>query len=593
MNSRRNNSRKSVKKHDIESVSVEPGEISRDQAIELLMLNNDERPTSPRHPRESLDSEERVSIPNIDVEVTDKPSSPIIPPNRRKRPIIRRMPATSVTSPMTSSVVNDEIPVGIPPKKNNTPEAYSVKKVSPSIPVGLKPNTPINTPDRLGPIPTPIKPNLPIGTPKVSPSVANHLEYDTLHLTPPSVVVGRSMPSVNYKHTPSPSVRASPSPSVASIKTPSPSVRASPSPSVASIKTPVASPLVRTTPVAPSPSVKTPSPLIKATPTKTPSATVNQSPMTPSSLGSIEPTGTANITETVATPVLLPRGKFKQGPKVVISTIPEDSDEEAEYQYTPGTAVPIRPVNPGTGNTSTGRKGPEPAYVPLPKNKDGIPDYSSLDPVQQAAKWSEFEVKFNILREHNPTYLITLPDRNNETLEEVHVRHREYVKHVAKSEFVDDCVEEYRAYLIIVWGLIELLCSKMLLIPSAGGYFLFQLSRFKKYEGLLVQLGEQGWSESKGKSSSPLWSIIFSSVVTAVVFILVNFLLGSLGNGLSREVSDKAIAFLLGERVDEEEGGLTDIIRQLTGGTGDLGSVIDTIRGMAGFFGGNFAQATQ
>jgi hypothetical protein len=81
--------------------------------------------------------------------------------------------------------------------------------------------------------------------------------------------------------------------------------------------------------------------------------------------------------------------------------------------------------------------------------------------------------------------------------------------------------------------------------------------------------------------------------VTAVVFILVNFLLGSLGNGISREVSDKAIAFLLGERSEEEEGGLTDIIRQLTGGTGDLSSVIDTIRGMAGFFGGNFAQAAQ
>ena len=69
--------------------------------------------------------------------------------------------------------------------------------------------------------------------------------------------------------------------------------------------------------------------------------------------------------------------------------------------------------------------------------------------------------------------------------------------------------------------------------------------------------------------------------------MLVNFLLGSLGNGVSGEVSDKAIAFLLGERVDQEGGGgLADIIRQITGGTGDLASVIDTVRGMAGFLGG-------
>ena len=665
MNSRRKNSRKIAKKPDIESKTIEQEEISREEAIELLMLNTEDRPTSPRHPKRSLDSEERVSIPNIDVELktpgkdsTDEnsetiketsPSSPIVPPNRRRRPIVKRVPASSV-GPSTAiegdNSKEDAIPKGIP-VRNITPEVYN-RKISPILPVGLKPSptgraVPVNTPDRSGPSPGLIKPTTP-----TSHDIQPMINYDNKsplpliksatpasHVRPVATPVNSAKESL---HQASP-FRAGPSPSVRSINTPTKDSLASSSPSVRSITTPARagpSPSVRaiTTPAraGPSPSVRsinTPAKESLASPTgialASPATLVSPSvrPInTPAKVSPLIPVGIKPTLSTVqdiqdeqsslspSTPIqitpLQRNDKPSHGPKIVISTVPDDNDEQEEYSdqeevgytYTPGTAVPIRPfstfTNTGTtSKTNPVRRTPEPAFIPLKKNKDGIPDYSVLDTVQQAAKWSEFEVKFNILRENNPTYLITLPDRNNETLEEVFVRHREYVKHIAKSEFVDECVEEYRAYLIIVWALIELLCSKMLLIPSAGGYFLFQLTRFKKYEGLLVQLGEQGWTESKGKSSSPLWSIIFSSVVTAVVFILVNFLLGSLGNGISREVSDKAIAFLLGERSEEEEGGLTDIIRQLTGGTGDLSSVIDTIRGMAGFFGGNFAQAAQ
>lgn len=583
MISNRRSRNKIVKETEAVDSSTEPEELSREKAIELLMLDDENRPTSPRHPRESLNSEERVSIPNVDVEV-DLPSSPVIPPNRKKRPIVRRSnvvrrSAASVTIGSVDKTDEEDIPMGIPPKRNNTPNftSSSTKSVTPSIPIGLKPVTPVAipvaTPDRLGPSPSLIKPSATMSaTPHIKSVTPATPATPAMLVTPHIKSATPAMSATPNQPTASPFPRATP-------------IRMGPSPSIRSLTPKVATQALPATPVPLASPVQSLTPKVATTPIRTPAPSVMRN-MTPSN--SPAPPASPASPTSPGLPTL-PTGKRlinTAKPKVVISTVPEDSDEDDVYPYNDN----VTPIYPN--NTESIRRKPEPAFIPLPKNKDGIPDYSSLDVVQQAAKWSEFEVKFNTIREANPTYEITLPDRNNETLEEVYVRHREYVKHIAKSEFVDECVEEYRAYLIIVWGLIELLCSKLLVIPSAGGYFVFQLARFKKYEGLLVQLGEQGWSESKGKSASPLWSIILSSIVTAVVFILVNFLLGSLGNGISREVSDKAIAFLLGERVEEEEGGIADMIRQLTGGTGDLSSVLDTIRGMAGFFGGNLAPAS-
>ena len=173
------------------------------------------------------------------------------------------------------------------------------------------------------------------------------------------------------------------------------------------------------------------------------------------------------------------------------------------------------------------------------------PDYSAMTPEEQAQHRANFRTRFGILRNAWPNYYIpNVPD--DMPLEQVHAQYDIYVRHIHISQDVD----QYKVYLVIMWLLIELFCTKIGL--NIGGYTVTQLRSMNKYERLLIELGETNYKTSAvgGGGAQSNWPvevrIFFMALVNAVTFIIIKMLANYIGEGMATTIVDSLSSYLSG-----------------------------------------------
>ena len=185
---------------------------------------------------------------------------------------------------------------------------------------------------------------------------------------------------------------------------------------------------------------------------------------------------------------------------------------------------------------------PGAAVLPAPI----VPNYSSMTPEEQAQHRANFRTRFGILRNAWPNYHI--PDVPDDVpLEQVHAQYDIYVRHIHISQDVD----QYKVYLVIMWLLIELFCTKIGL--NIGGYTVAQMRSMNKYERLLIELGENSYKSSVaagGVGAQSSWPvevrIFFMALVNAVTFIIIKMLAGYIGEGMATTIVDGLSSYLSG-----------------------------------------------
>jgi hypothetical protein len=186
---------------------------------------------------------------------------------------------------------------------------------------------------------------------------------------------------------------------------------------------------------------------------------------------------------------------------------------------------------------------PNVATLPPPN----VPNYSAMSPVEQAQHRAHFRNRFGILRDSWPNYHI--PDYGDDIpLEHIHAQYDIYVRHIHISNDVD----QYKVYIVIMFLLIELFCTKIGL--NIGGYTVAQMRSMNKYERLLVELGETNYKTSAaangGVPQQSSWPvevrIFFMALVNAVTFIIIKMLANFIGEGIATTIVDALSSYLSG-----------------------------------------------
>jgi hypothetical protein len=173
-----------------------------------------------------------------------------------------------------------------------------------------------------------------------------------------------------------------------------------------------------------------------------------------------------------------------------------------------------------------------------------VPNYSGMSAEEQAQHRANFRTRFGILRNAWPNYHIPdVPD--DMPLEQIHAQYDIYVRHIHISRDVD----QYKVYLVIMWLLIELFCTKIGL--NIGGYTVSQMRSMNKYERLLIELGETNYKSSGGEAASHSnWPvevrIFFMALVNAVTFIIIKMLANYIGENMATTIVDGLSSYLSG-----------------------------------------------
>ena len=174
-----------------------------------------------------------------------------------------------------------------------------------------------------------------------------------------------------------------------------------------------------------------------------------------------------------------------------------------------------------------------------------VPKYSAMTLEEQAQHRAHFRARFGILRTAWPNYHIPdIPDTL--TLEEIHAQYDIYVRHIHISRDVD----QYKVYLVIMWLIIELACTKIGL--NIGGYTVSQMRSMNKYERLLIELGETNYKSSATEAATAQSSwpvevrILFIALVNAVTFIIIKMLASYIGEGMATTIVDGLSSYLSG-----------------------------------------------
>lgn len=214
---------------------------------------------------------------------------------------------------------------------------------------------------------------------------------------------------------------------------------------------------------------------------------------------------------------------------------------------------------------------PKPKQTPKPKPKQTskphsyvrasrrpIPDYSTMDTEEQARRWADFESRFNTLKEHFPEgFELTMPDRNSETLNEVHARYNQFVENIYREKFLSEEADKNRLFLVLFWAAIEIVL--ILIGVNANGYTALQISLASQYDILLIELGEEKWNTSGGGGgNSPIYDMVVSSLITLGIFLFIKFVTSMLGEETSNSIS----TYIIGEMVrkKKERGGSSTLV---------------------------------
>jgi hypothetical protein len=153
------------------------------------------------------------------------------------------------------------------------------------------------------------------------------------------------------------------------------------------------------------------------------------------------------------------------------------------------------------------------------------PEPISLDEkINDAKKKADYRVKRSILREAYPQMNIPEPGEN-ESIEEIEVAYREYVKRI----HVESSVETNKVYLLILWLIIDVVGTRFFRLPFKGRYVKSQFKYMQQYQMLLIKLGERSYIENEADGWSPEFRLLAMAVFHAVIFALVQLLASKLG----------------------------------------------------------------
>jgi hypothetical protein len=175
------------------------------------------------------------------------------------------------------------------------------------------------------------------------------------------------------------------------------------------------------------------------------------------------------------------------------------------------------------------------------KQKLKIPDYDSMTEEEQARRRRKFKAQFLILHD---TWGNNIPEIDkNMSLYELHELYETYIKNI----HIKDSSGKYKVYLIIMWLIIELACTKMGL--HIQGYTMSQFKSMNKYERLLLELGEKNYKTSHSEMSD--WpvemNILFMALVNAVTFIVIKMLSEYINPDMAEKIINMMTSFLSGD----------------------------------------------
>jgi hypothetical protein len=171
------------------------------------------------------------------------------------------------------------------------------------------------------------------------------------------------------------------------------------------------------------------------------------------------------------------------------------------------------------------------------------PNYAAMTPDQREYARIDFQCKYSRLREYYPQYNITLPGPEDD-LDVLHARYRRYIQQI----HADYNIDRYRMILIIVFMGIEFIGTRFLGL-SISGFTKFQLRRMEQYEELLIEVGEKYHSVGGISTGWPVEvRIIFTTLVSAVLFLMVNTLASGFGPEITDGLVDLIMDYICGDR---------------------------------------------
>lgn len=251
-------------------------------------------------------------------------------------------------------------------------------------------------------------------------------------------------------------------------------------------------------------------------------------------------------------PATSPQNESRQPAPIVQNQIQQPVSQPSTDVREPGWDTPITTKAPATIPQGAQSIMPPPAgslvvASPLAKLPANVfPDYSAMTPEEQMQHRANFRTRFGILRTAWPNYYIPdVPD--NMPLEQVHAQYDVYIRHIHISSSVD----KYKVYLVIMWLLIELFCTKIGL--KIGGYTVSQMRSMNKYEQLLIELGETKYKndaatgQMTGQSDWPVEvRIFYTALVNAVVFIVIKMVADYIGEGMADTIVNALASYVTG-----------------------------------------------
>lgn len=119
-----------------------------------------------------------------------------------------------------------------------------------------------------------------------------------------------------------------------------------------------------------------------------------------------------------------------------------------------------------------------------------------------------------------------IPSTDSFTIQEIEAMYKQYIKKI----HVDYSVEQNQGYLVILWLVIDVVCTRLFKLPFNGRYVQSQLKYMSKYKILLVELGERNYREDGNGASWPVeYRLLIMAIVHAAIFALIQLLVSKIG----------------------------------------------------------------
>ena len=180
---------------------------------------------------------------------------------------------------------------------------------------------------------------------------------------------------------------------------------------------------------------------------------------------------------------------------------------------------------------------------------------------QDAKIRADYRVKFGLLRDAYPKLQIPEPGE----FVPIYLIYTQYQQYV-KSIHVDSSVESNKTYLLIVWLVIEVFCTKLLGLPCSG-YTQNQFQYMNKYQMLLVELGEKTYNATGGSSWPIELKLAGLAFFNALVFVLIQYLVSTVGGSAAGEMGNK-IREVVDAVLNQNRG--ADVLRRAQEATADF-----------------------